>query len=512
MIGKKHLLILSLTGCLLQQAAGQSVAFNERFDTFGQMLVQDGWAVELAQDSGILAIHMSYFNEAPWQYLLTTVSRHTPSGELISVAHSPLAMYSTYCGWANCTALTAGGGVVVGGSTYHPGDIQRAALIFFDNTGAFDTMMEYQPDQYGWIGRQARQTPDGGFVLCGETTSTGYVDGFLLKTNPQGELEWVQTYGGPSYRDFVMTVDLSPDGGYYLGGQKELSPFSFDPWVLRVDSLGEIIWDNTYGSPFDDGPNAHLTTMADGLPIFAGGLATSSAARNVPCLVKITSNGDVAWERRYGEAIANTTLFAVKEIAPGGDLIAAGQHYLSNVQVNSMRSGTLLRTTSEGDSLWMRFYHYHDADVAQGRGTLRDVLPTPDGGFIAVGTASSTPIHDQDLWLVKVDEYGCLVPGCNIITGMETQITNLREALKVWPNPVVQGGTVQMELQLPENFKPEGTLRLSVVGSDGRLVREEYFTDHSSPLTLHTSFAAGLYHLHLSDNTRWISGAKLVVE
>jgi len=28
------------------------------------------------------------------------------------------------------------------------------------------------PNEESWIGRQAKQTPDGGFVICGETTWT----------------------------------------------------------------------------------------------------------------------------------------------------------------------------------------------------------------------------------------------------------------------------------------------------------------------------------------------------
>jgi len=96
---------------------------------------------------------------------------------------------------------------------------------------------------------------------------------------------------------------------------------------------------------------------------------------------------------------------------------------------------------------------------------------------------------------------------------METQITNLRDVLKVYPNPVASGGSVTVTLELPQTFKPQGPLQLTVVDALGRLVSKENFTPNNSQLTLHTStLPSGLYHLHLSDNTRWISGCKLVVE
>jgi hypothetical protein len=118
----------------------------------------------------------------------------------------------------------------------------------------------------------------------------------------------------------------------------------------------------------------------------------------------------------------------------------------------------------------------------------------------------------QDVWVVKVDSMGCLEPGCHLITGMETQVTNLGGALRVWPNPVAAGTPVQVEVQLPPGFTQQGALRLTVTDAAGRVVREEHFTPHKSQLTLHTSFNSGLYHLHLHDNTRWIAGAKLVVQ
>ena len=168
----------------------------------------------------------------------------------------------------------------------------------------------------------------------------------------------------------------------------------------------------------------------------------------------------------------------------------------------------------------MRNYLYQDSTVSNGRGILRDVQPTPDGGFIAVGMAFSGGGYSQDVWVIKTDSMGCLEPGCHLITGMETQITNLRDALTVAPNPVAQGGSVQVRLQLPEGFAVQGALRLTLVSSDGRVVHEKVIavTGHSArsegvPLSLdRTRMPAGLYHLHVSDDTRWISGAKLVVE
>ena len=162
-------------------------------------------------------------------------------------------------------------------------------------------------------------------------------------------------------------------------------------------------------------------------------------------------------------------------------------------------------------------YKYYDAVVSNAIGQLRDVLPTPDGGFIAVGVAYNLAIpsggsYSQDVWVIKTDSFGCIEPGCQLIQGMETQITNLRDALAVAPNPVASGGVVQLHLKLPENFAAQGALRITVVSNDGRVVLEEQLRSATSALIFTAPTSAGLYHVHLSDATRWISGAKLVVE
>ncbi len=204
----------------------------------------------------------------------------------------------------------------------------------------------------------------------------------------------------------------------------------------------------------------------------------------------------------------------MQEISPGGDLIAGGSTLTNEPVLGIMYRGSLLRTTSTGDSLWMRYYDYYDANVSNGRGYFRDVQPTSDGGFIAVGQALQVPgVYTSDVWVVKTDSFGCLVPGCQLITGMETQITNLRDALTVAPNPVASGGAVQVSIALPESFKQRGALKLTVVSSDGRIVKEATLPEAVCSLNFHLSdFASGLYHVHLSDDARSVSGAKLVVE
>ena len=66
-----------------------------------------------------------------------------------------------------------------------------------------------------------------------------------------------------------------------------------------------------------------------------------------------------------------------------------------------------------------------------------DFQQLPDGGYIISGStigcdSTQTIMTNQDLWLVRLDSNGCLVPGC--VTNAGTIETG-RKKLNVYPNP-----------------------------------------------------------------------------
>ena len=513
------LLILGL------ETSGQT--FNLRHHPHGANSTSStGWSIEQASGQFIVFGNANYFDSIFYSSVVTSVVVDG-MGNVTMVDRVVDPMHATYPGWSNGADKLTGGGFVIGGGNFRTDSmdnwIQRPVLYFFSANGEYDSFIELGPEDQEWIGRQAKQTSDGGFVICGDAAISNQTDGFVIKTDPLGQQEWVQTYGG-NLSDYINSLGLRAGGGYFSGGQY-MSYASRDLWVQALDDTGSVIWDKVWGSPFNE-PNAHLTTANDGHPLIASGYAQNANDHLRHYLAKLNAlDGEIIWQRQFGASSVSSAFYVVQEIAPGGDLIAAGGH-----RASSQTYGAMLRTTSTGDSLWMRYYQYSDSIVSDKQGLFRDVQPTPDGGFIACGTALAVPgIYSQDIWVVKVDEHGCIEPGCQIITGMETQITNMRDVLRVWPNPASSAGQVQVQIKLPESFVPQGDLRITITSSDGRLVHEQAVPlllgrgaggegnaagislSHSFTLSL-SQLSPGLYHLHLSDAPRWISGAKLVVE
>ncbi len=112
-----------------------------------------------------------------------------------------------------------------------------------------------------------QQTSDGGYIIIGNTSSNdgdvfGYhpsgTDGWIVKLNSLGSIEWQKCLGGPGI-DSGSSIKQTTDGGYIasgrsasIGGDVTLNHGQLDTWVIKLDSIGFIQWQNSYGSPFSE--------------------------------------------------------------------------------------------------------------------------------------------------------------------------------------------------------------------------------------------------------------------
>src|SRR4030095_5630743 len=116
-----------------------------------------------------------------------------------------------------------------------------------------------------------QQTVDGGYIMGGFSWSNisgdkaencmGISDYWIIKTNSTGVIQWQNTIGGNS-SDELHSIEQTADGGYFLGGSSfsnisgdkaENSHGVADYWIVKTDTLSNIIWQATIGgSNFDN--------------------------------------------------------------------------------------------------------------------------------------------------------------------------------------------------------------------------------------------------------------------
>ncbi|WP_304289996.1 hypothetical protein [Capnocytophaga leadbetteri] len=127
-------------------------------------------------------------------------------------------------------------------------------------------------------------TADGGYTFVAYTSSTdgdvtnnhGSIDGWLVKINATGAIEWQKTIGGAK-TDRLYGITLSADGGYLLAFQTNSIDGDFassktttdiDALVLKVDSKGNYRWQKRLGGKRSDEAYSILPSN-DGYLVFA---------------------------------------------------------------------------------------------------------------------------------------------------------------------------------------------------------------------------------------------------
>ncbi len=163
---------------------------------------------------------------------------------------------------AQSVQQTADGGYIIAGfSSSNDGDVSGNHgnadywVVKTDVSGNIQWQKTYGGSEHD-IARSIQQTTDGGYIIAGESSSNdgdvsgnhGSSDFWVVKTDPSGTIQWQKCFGGLNY-DFANTIQQTTDGGYVIGGASDYPEYnSLYNLLIKVDSSGEIIWQNSFGS------------------------------------------------------------------------------------------------------------------------------------------------------------------------------------------------------------------------------------------------------------------------
>ncbi len=168
--------------------------------------------------------------------------------------------------------------------------------------------------------------------------------------------------------------------------------------------------------------------------------------------------------------------------------------------------------SENGELMWQRYYRYIESNERWNR--VKDVCATSDGGVAFTGetvdfTQEVYTIKDplQKGWIVKLDAYGCLIPGCQDV-GVEEQEEQVTY-FTFGPNPLVSGRTLNVYLGNYNGRAP----RFVVYDQQGREVASTRADGmNTTYMWVLPELAGGGYVLVLEDKGRVLQSERLVVE
>ncbi|MEZ5014088.1 MAG: MopE-related protein [Chitinophagales bacterium] len=294
--------------------------------------------------------------------------------------------------------------------------------------------------QYVYGGSQTENVEDmkltntGDIVTIGYTQSNdndvayyfgGYSDFWLTRVDSMGNLIWEHTYGG-SEADFGFGLDTRNDHGFYIAGYTSSNDGevygihgtgSSDIWVLRIDSLGEILWQKCLGGTESDWATC-VTTTADGGCIVGGSTASMDGDINVYnggldyFIVKLDSLGNTEWIKTYGGS-DDDRLEYIQQIDEGFLVVGYTMSNNGDVFDNHGEADVwVIRLNIDGEIVWQRTYGGSDSE----NGFY--ISETADGGAIISGSSNSNDFDlsehigdnsHSDAWIFKINFDGDLV-------------------------------------------------------------------------------------------------------
>ena len=158
-----------------------------------------------------------------------------------------------------------------------------------------------------------------GYLIAGASVDSSLNSHILImKTDFNGDTIWTKTLGGLNYESPKSMYQTS-DGGYVLTGTTSSFGFGLqDIFIVKIDSIGNLMWAKVYGSGNQDNSTCIIQTNDDGFLV--------TGERNQKALMfKTDITGNVLWSRIYSNGLAATTAQAVVQTNDNG-YILTGQN------------------------------------------------------------------------------------------------------------------------------------------------------------------------------------------
>jgi gliding motility-associated-like protein len=371
---------------------------------------------------------------------------------------------------ANSIQTTVDGGCVLAGQTEsNDGDasghhgMADMWVVKLTSTGTLQWQRSLGGTQHD-IGNSIAIAPNGGYIVCGETSSAngdvsfnhsgaGNVgDIWVVKLTDQGATEWEKSLGGT---DFDVGYSITPvaNNGYVLTGMVYSNNGDVsgnhsnvrDAWIVKLTNAGAMEWQKCIGGELDEIPRS-IIAIADGEFVLTG--YTNSITGDVSD--NLENGGYQTWTVKLGACepvtlvthpvdqftvLGRSATFkvSVKGSAPfsyqwyrNGTLIpnATGPSYTVPVRslsqsgdeyycivINCSNAGSV--TTSKAvlnvtvpPTCEEEYFFKTYANVDSSAG-ITDMVLTSDNELILVGGISNSSIYDgYDAFIFRADKNG----------------------------------------------------------------------------------------------------------
>lgn len=138
-----------------------------------------------------------------------------------------------------CADLTFDGGFIMSGRSAN-----SPYIVKVDSNGAPQWQLMYSGfDGYGYVSLM----PDSGYIVaCNKILSATEDEGCLLKLSPTGGMQWYRYIGFVNFKEALGTKPLVLSGEIVVAGESRPQAGYYEGYLAKTDLNGNLLWQRRY--------------------------------------------------------------------------------------------------------------------------------------------------------------------------------------------------------------------------------------------------------------------------
>ena len=388
-------------------------------------------------------------------------------------------------------------------------------LAFINSSDSVSRILYYSDSIINAIdGSAIIQLQDSSFVIGGWLQDTFYnTMAYATRIDKNGNQLWkLRIPSGNSAQKVNGMMQLA-DGKIYLFvlRQQNLSlpvpPFWIENVIYEIDTSGNIT--NTWVKNDSSFAPSSLIRISDGYIYSSGKFSfvdSSNFVNQWGHIARLDMNFNTVWQTDVGIPTWQTFFYKCKALHDG-QFLAVGATLDSTI-VDSLltQSGWLVKFDSNGNVIWQR--KYCGVISEQEFNHLYDFVELNNGDIIACGESINTFADslNQQGWLLRVDSFGCLIPGCQNEANIPAVIGTSGLQLHAYPNP--SSSQLYFTVNGSNDYK---NLDIRINDLNGSQIKYLKNISIGTTYIINTSvFSQSLYLIQLLSNDQVIESYKIV--
>lgn len=240
---------------------------------------------------------------------------------------------------------------------------------------------------------------NGDLLLAGTTGSvSGYAEGWLIRTDANGNALWNQTYDNSEYDDAINAVAECRDGDIAVSGYTISTTGDRDLWILKTDSTGYLNWSETVSALYDQEGQCIIECSTGNLLVggyFEEWGGEGDYSRHA-LLYQTNADGSLNSSQTFGGV--NRNVFYDVDECDDGAFVALG--YTSVMM--EYEQVYMIKTTASLGMIWYKVYGGTESDYGF------SLAQCHDGGFalLCITQPQNATLTGCDTVLIRTDAEG----------------------------------------------------------------------------------------------------------